>query len=50
MLFQVKVVSQEEYDAYIESLREQGFEGQLGTEYDRNSNQANVVASANETK
>jgi cytochrome c oxidase subunit 2 len=50
MLFQVKVVSQEEYDAYIESLREQGFEGQLGTEYDRNKNQANVVASATESK
>ena len=50
MLFQVKVVSQAEYDAYIESLREQGFEGQLGTEYDRNSNQANVVASATESK
>ena len=50
MLFQVKVVSQEEYDAYIESLREQGFEGQLGTEYDRNKNQANVVASADESK
>lgn len=50
MLFQVKVVSQEEYDAYIESLREQGFEGQLGTEYDRNANQANVVASATESK
>ncbi len=50
MLFQVKVVSQEEYDAYIQSLRDQGFEGQLGTEYDRNSNQANVVASATESK
>ena len=50
MLFQVKVVSQEEYDAYIESLREQGFNGQLGNEYDRNLNQANVVASATESK
>jgi cytochrome c oxidase subunit 2 len=50
MLFQVKVVSQAEYDAYIESLREQGFVGQLGTEYDRNSNTANVVASATESK
>ena len=46
MLFQVKVVSQAEYDAYIESLREQGFEGQLGNEYDRNLTQANVIASA----
>jgi cytochrome c oxidase subunit 2 len=50
MLFQVKVVSQAEYDAYIESLREQGFVGQLGTGYDRNSNTANVVASATESK
>ena len=50
MLFQVKVVSQAEYDAYIESLREQGFEGQLGNEYDRVTNQANVVASATESK
>jgi cytochrome c oxidase subunit 2 len=50
MLFQVKVVSQAEYDAYIESLREQGFEGQLGNEYDRVTNEANVVASATESK
>ena len=33
-----------------ESLREQGFNGQLGNEYDRNLNQANVVASATESK
>jgi cytochrome c oxidase subunit 2 len=38
MLFNVKVVSQSEYDAYIESLREAGNEGQLGHEYDRNQN------------
>lgn len=38
MLFQVKVVSQEDYDAYIEAQREAGFEGQLGEEYNTNSN------------
>ena len=44
MLFQVKVVSQAEYDAYIQSQRDKGFEGQLGTEYNRNLGQANIVA------
>jgi cytochrome c oxidase subunit 2 len=44
MLFQVKVVSQGEYDAYIQSLRDNGFEGQLGSEYNRNLGQANIVA------
>lgn len=38
MLFNVKVVSQADYDAYIESLRLAGNTGQLGQEYDRNSN------------
>jgi cytochrome c oxidase subunit 2 len=38
MLFNLKIVSQDEYDAHIQSLRDQGFEGQLGSEYDRNSN------------
>ncbi|SJM65653.1 cytochrome c oxidase subunit II [Gulosibacter sp. 10] len=36
MLFEVHVVSQEEYNAYIESLREAGNEGALGDEYNRN--------------
>ncbi|MEN9751982.1 MAG: Cytochrome c oxidase subunit 2 precursor [Actinomycetota bacterium] len=44
MLFNVKVVSQAEYDAYIKKLRDEGFSGQLGTEYDRNTNKAAVVA------
>ncbi len=39
MLFNVKVVSQEEYDKYIKSLRDQGNEGRLGDEYNRNPNQ-----------
>ena len=38
MLFNVEVVSQSEYDDYIESLRDAGPEGQLSNEYDRNQN------------
>ncbi|GIT80113.1 cytochrome c oxidase subunit II [Leifsonia sp. LS1] len=38
MLFNVKIVPQAEYDAHIQSLRDQGFKGQLGSEYDRNQN------------
>ena len=38
MLFQVKVVSQAEYDAYIEGQRDAGFVGRLGTEYNVNNN------------
>lgn len=39
MLFDVEVVSQEEYDSYIQSLRDLGQEGQLSTDYDRRQNQ-----------
>lgn len=38
MLFNVKVVSEAEYEEYIESLRDLGQEGQLSNEYDRNQN------------
>lgn len=38
MLFQVKVVSQEDYDAYIESQRAAGFEGQIGNEFNTQQN------------
>jgi cytochrome c oxidase subunit II len=38
MLFNVKIVSQSEYDAHIQRLKDQGYEGQLGSEYDRNQN------------
>jgi cytochrome c oxidase subunit 2 len=38
MLFQVKVVSQDDYDAYIEAQRAAGFEGQLGADYNVNQN------------
>ncbi len=35
MLFNVKVVSREEYDAHMDELRDQGQEGQLGLEFSR---------------
>nr|WP_255633422.1 cytochrome c oxidase subunit II [Demequina sp. TTPB684] len=35
MLFNVKVVSREEYDAYIETLRDAGQTGSIGLEYNR---------------
>ncbi|MFM6981140.1 MAG: cytochrome c oxidase subunit II [Micrococcales bacterium] len=38
MLFNVKVVSQAEYDDHIKQLSDQGFTGQLGTDYVRNQN------------
>ncbi len=37
MLFTVKVVSQSEYDAYIQSLRDAGQEGQLGADLNTNN-------------
>lgn len=38
MLFQVKVVSQSEYDSYLATLAAKGQNGQLDTTYDRNQN------------
>lgn len=38
MLFQVKVVSQSEYDSYLASLAAKGQTGQLDSSYDRNQN------------
>tara|TARA_R110002124_G_scaffold99318_2_gene245178 strand:- start:1035 stop:1838 length:804 start_codon:yes stop_codon:yes gene_type:complete len=38
MLFTVKVVSQAEYDDYIEGQRAAGFDGQIGLEYNVNQN------------
>ncbi len=35
MLFSVRVVSQDEFDDYIDSLEDQGFTGRLGEEFDR---------------
>lgn len=40
MLFEVHVVSQEEYNAYIQSLRDAGQEGAHGDEYNRNTHLA----------
>lgn len=36
MLFNLKVVSQEEYDAHMQDLKDQGLEGQLGVDLNRN--------------
>jgi len=38
MLFTVKVVSEAEYDEYIEAQRSAGYEGQLGIDYNVNQN------------
>lgn len=38
MLFELRVVEQDEYNAYIQSLRDQGNVGSLGDEYNRNNN------------
>lgn len=38
MLFNVKVVEQDEYEAYLESLREQGNTGDINDAYDRLAN------------
>jgi cytochrome c oxidase subunit 2 len=48
MLFQVKVVSQEDYDAYIESQRDAGFEGRLGLEYNVNQNLPGTTGASSE--
>jgi cytochrome c oxidase subunit 2 len=48
MLFNVKVVSQQEYDDYIQSLKDAGQEGQLGPEYNRNQNLPGVGTPAHE--
>ncbi len=48
MLFNVKVVSQEEYDDYIQSLKDAGNTGQLGHEYDRNQNLPGIGQPAEE--
>ncbi len=38
MLFTVKVVSETEYEDYIEAQRSAGYEGQLGLDYNVNQN------------
>ncbi len=44
MLFQVKVVEQDEYDAYIQSLADLGQTGILGSEFNVNQNQPGTEA------
>lgn len=44
MLFYVDVVSQEDYDAYIQSLIDKGQTGVLGADYDANTNQPGTDA------
>lgn len=46
MLFQVKVVSQAEYERQIEALRNRGWVGQLDESYDRLQNRPGAVAQA----
>jgi cytochrome c oxidase subunit 2 len=48
MLFQVEVVSQEDYDAYIEGQRDAGFEGRLGLEYNVNQNLPGTTGASSE--
>lgn len=50
MLFNVRVVSPSEYDAYISSLRSAGFSGQLSHDYNRNQNQPGKTAPATAEK
>jgi cytochrome c oxidase subunit 2 len=44
MLFNVEVVSQADYDSYIQTLRSAGNVGQLDNDYDRNQNQPGTSA------
>ncbi|RNE62337.1 aa3-type cytochrome oxidase subunit II [Cryobacterium tepidiphilum] len=48
MLFNVKVVSPEDYAAYIDTLRAQGNVGQLDKNYDRNQNLPGIQRPASE--
>ena len=49
MLFEVKVVEQDEYDAYIKSLRDAGNEGQMGGDLNPNQNLTGANVSKNES-
>ncbi|WP_182490025.1 cytochrome c oxidase subunit II [Microcella alkalica] len=48
MLFNVEVVSQEEYEAYTDSLRAAGFEGQVDETFNTNSNLPGTTGSSEE--
>mgnify|MGYP006342669003 FL=1 len=49
MLFEVKVVEQDEYDAYIKSLRDAGNEGQMGGDLNPNQNLTGAIVSETES-
>jgi len=49
MLFNVKVVEQDEYDAYVESLREEGNTGDITDAYDRLNNLPGTTGTTSET-
>lgn len=49
MLFEVKVVEQDEYDAYIKSLRDAGNEGQMGADLNPNQNLTGAIVSETES-
>jgi cytochrome c oxidase subunit 2 len=44
MLFNVKVVEQDEYDAYLQSLEEEGNTGDITDAYDRLANYPGTTA------
>ncbi len=49
MLFNVKVVEQDEYDDYVESLREEGNTGDITDAYDRLNNLPGTTGTTSET-
>ena len=49
MLFNVKVVEQDEYDEYVESLREEGNTGDITDAYDRLNNLPGTTGTTSET-
>jgi cytochrome c oxidase subunit 2 len=49
MLFNVKVVEQDEYDEYVESLREEGNTGDITDAYDRLGNLPGTTGTTSET-
>jgi cytochrome c oxidase subunit 2 len=50
MLFNVKVVEQDEYDAYLETLRDEGNTGDINDAYDRLSNLPGTGAPATDSE
>ena len=50
MLFNVKVVSEDEYKQHIQDLKDRGYTGQLGSGVDRNRNLPGTSAPKNPEK